>query len=214
MQTVKRNNSIIYIQKLAFIAMKNLIISAMFVSLSLTIFSCNESTDPQPVTPIQTANMAIVSFMETPTAMIDPGHLPNRVPPAFNWGLVNTTKLGFDKSMKLTSPFTVAAYPAGDIGWTTDGGCYSALLPTTVTFSSLGIVNIKDITIDELKVLTFNAYQINAAPNGSYSWTNYLPVGTVVACKTATGKFYLLQVKTIGVPGWIELNVYHGLYSY
>lgn len=193
--------------------MKNLIISALFISLSFTIFSCNENTDPQPVMPAQTANMANVSFTETPIAMIDPGHLPNRVPPTFNWDLVNTTKLGYDKSMKLTSPFTVAAYPAGDIGWTTDGGCYSALLPTTVTFSSLGIVNIKDVTIDNLKVLTFKGYQISAAPNGSYSWINYLPVGTIVACRTASGKYYLLQVKNIAVPGWIELNIYHGLYS-
>ncbi|WP_159471524.1 hypothetical protein [Dyadobacter sp. 3J3] len=193
--------------------MKNSIINALFISFSFTIVSCNQNSDPQPVAPIQTSQMANVSFTETPVAMIDPGHLPNRVPPAFNWGLVNTTKLGFDKSMKLTSPFTVAAYPAGDIGWKSDGGCYSALFPTTVTFSSLGIVNIKNITIDDLKVLTFNQYQINAAPTGSYSWTNHLPVGTVVACKTATGKYYLLEVKSIGVPGWIELNVYHGLYS-
>ncbi|MEO6686430.1 MAG: hypothetical protein ABIN24_10705 [Dyadobacter sp.] len=193
--------------------MKNLIINALFISLSFTIFSCNESTDPQPVTPLQTAAMTNVNFTETPIAMIDPGHLPNRAPSTFNWSLVNTTKLLYGKSMKLTSPFTVAEYPAGDIGWQSDGGCYSALFPTTVTFSSLGIVNVKDITIDNLKVLTFKAYQINAAPDGSYSWTNYLPVGTVVACKTAAGKYYLLQVKTIGVPGWIELNVYHGLYS-
>ncbi|MCF0056283.1 hypothetical protein [Dyadobacter sp. CY356] len=193
--------------------MKNLIINALFISLLFTICSCNENTDPQPSTQTQTAKMAHVSFTETTSAMIDPGHLPNRVPPAFNWDLVNTTKLGFDKSMKLTSPFTVAAYPAGDIGWQSDGGCYSALFPTTVSFKSLGIVSIKNITIEDLNNLTFNAYQINAAPNGSYSWTNYLPVGTIVACKTAKRKYYLLEVKSIGVPGFIELNVYHGLYS-
>ncbi|TKT92307.1 hypothetical protein [Dyadobacter frigoris] len=195
--------------------MKNLIIRALFISLSFTTFSCNENADPEPVTPTQTAKMGDVSFTDekTPISMIDPGHLPNRAPSTFNWGLVNTTKLGLDKSMKLTSPFTVAAYPAGDIGWKSDGGCYSALFPTTVTFSNLGIANIKDITIENLKILTFKSYQINAAPDGSYSWTNYLPVGTIVACKTAAGKYYLLEVKDIAVPGWIELNVYHGLYS-
>lgn len=193
--------------------MKNLIISALVISLSFTIFSCNENTDPQPVSPTQTASMANVSFKETPIAMIDPGHLPNRVPPTFNWGLVNTTKLTLNKSMKLTSPFTVAAYPAGDIGWKDDGGCYSALYPTTVTFSNLGIVDIKGITLDYLKTLTYKPYMISAAPKGSVFWTNYLPETTIVACKTTLGNFYLLEVKAIAVPGWIELNVYHGLYS-
>lgn len=192
--------------------MKNLIISALFISLSFTIFSCNENTDPQPVSAASSAKMAGAAFTET-TAMIDPGHLPNRVPPTFNWGLVNTTKLQLNQSMKLTSPFTVSSYPAGDIGWKDDGGCYSALYPTTVTFSSLGKVDLKGVTLDYLNTLTYKSFMISAAPKGSVFWTNYLPAGTIVACKTAVGKFYLLEVKDLAVPGWIELNIYHGLYS-
>lgn len=108
---------------------------------------------------------------------------------------------------------TILDYPVGDIIWRTDGGCYDALYPTNVGFANLRIVDIKSVSIDNLKAATFNNYSINSAPAGSAFWPNYLPVKTVVACKTKDGIYVLLEVKYVATNYLIELSIYNGVYT-
>ena len=189
--------------------MKNLFNATLFILLSSTLFSCNKTEEPQPQ---NDPKMATMAGFRTGAEVQDNGSARVRQTPGYFWKPVKSTSLKLNNSLTLKSPFDQAPFPAGDFSWGTDGGCYSALKPKNVTFYNLGIVNVNDVSLEYLKTLTFNQYQISAAPVGSQSWTNYLPVKTIIACKTAAGKYFLLEVKQVVMFSAIDLDIYQGLY--
>ena len=75
-----------------------------------------------------------------------------------------------------------------------------------VSFANLNIVDISSISQASLKNLPFNKVPVANAPAGSAFWTNYMPVKTIIACKTAAGKYYLLE---IAADNPLKVNIYH-----
>lgn len=186
--------------------MKNLFKSFLTITLSFTLFCCNDNTAPQPVPQPVAANISDNSNAR----MEDPNKYPDRIPVTSNyWQLVNTSKVYVNQSLKLTAPYTLAPAPAGDISWAS-GGCYNSLFGLTVKFVPLGIVDVNSITLSYLKTLTFTGSIIGAAPLWSTSWTNNLPAGTLIACKTAAGKYYMIKAKDVDVFSYVEIEIYHG----
>ena len=57
-----------------------------------------------------------------------------------------------------------------------------------------------------LTTLPFNQVPIANAPAGSTFWTNYMPAKTIIACKTVTGKYYLVEVLA---DNPLEVKIYH-----
>ena len=195
--------------------MKNSLNYPLFIALTFGLFCCNKPEEPKPLLPEQIPTMAgMRSGAEISSDVQDTSSFRSQVNTGYKWHFVKTVQLQLNNSLTLKSPYTQAAYPAGDISWRTDGGCYSALSPTkNVSFVSLGFVDIAAVTLQTVKALNFKPYQIAAAPEGSQTWTNYLPVNTVIACKTATGRYFLLEVKFVGIWSHIELDIYQGLYT-
>lgn len=119
--------------------------------------------------------------------------------------LVQTLTLSQGKGFNLTSPFAITEEFGGDIGWGAYG-CYAALKPVKVSFSNLKIANIASITPAFLASQPFNQSPVANAPAGSTSWTNYMPEKTVISCKTAAGKYYLVEVLA---DNPLKVNIYH-----
>ena len=186
--------------------MKNLFKNFLAIALSFTLFCCNDNTAPQPLPQPATIDISDNSN----SRMVDPNQYPDRIPvPGKYWQLVNTSKIYINQSLKLTAPYTLAPAPAGDISWAS-GGCYNSLFGLTVKFVPLGIVDVNSITLSYLKTLTFTVNVISAAPLWSTSWPNNLPAGTLIACKTAAGKYYVIKAKDVDVFSYVEMEIYHG----
>ena len=195
--------------------MKKFLNYSLLIILTITSLCCNEANEPQPVSSATALTDIHNAGMENLVSMTDPHPIKDRMPTAydFKWEFAQTVVLKYNKSLTLKSPFAQADYPAGDVSWRTDGGCYDALYPTNVGFANLGIVDIKSVSIDNLKAATLNNYSISSAPAGSAFWPNYLPIGTIVACKTKDGRYVLLEVKYVATNHSIELSIYNGVYT-
>ncbi|MCF0074934.1 hypothetical protein LZD49_30900 [Dyadobacter sp. CY261] len=189
--------------------MKNLFVSAAFILFSLSMFSCENSNEPLPYSGSGTKNA--VDYQSTPAttnAMQVGNPITNKapLPNGFEWKMMKTVTVPLNKGLNLSSPFSIVNEDAGDISWGSDGGCYQAIKCWKVGQVNLKIVDVKTVSPDYLKTLTFVKGQVSHAPAGSYSWTDYMPVGTVIAYKTSLGKYQLVVVKHV-FP--LILDIYH-----
>lgn len=193
--------------------MKNLITGTVFVLLSACFFSCNNSDDPQPQPGSGKETVAGLNDASVPVTagVLGGGQTTDRKPitTKFEWKLMKTATIPMNKGLNLSSPFAITNEDAGDISWGSDGGCYQAIKSWKVTNANLKIVDVNTVTIDYLKTLSFVKGQINYAPAGSQSWTNYMPIGTVIAYKTSLGKYRLVVVKGV-FP--LVLDIYYENY--
>ncbi|SKB80516.1 hypothetical protein [Dyadobacter psychrophilus] len=189
--------------------MKNIIKSIALLSLSFTLFNCNNSNEPTPYGASQTSQNSAAA--NTPTAEAFAGN-PGQgtmgqgsINSRYAWRLAKTLDVPTGKGFNLTSPFAITSETTGDIAWD-EYGCYYALKPLKVSFSNLKFADISSITQASFKNLPFNQVPIANAPAGSAFWTNYMPVKTVIACKTSAGKYYLLE---IAADNPLKVNIYH-----
>lgn len=195
--------------------MKNFLASTVFIFLSFSLFSCENSNNPQPNPGSGTENTALQSANVSTAALKIGNPTPDKqpIPDRFEWKLMKTVALPMNKGLNLTSPFAIVDENAGDISWGSDGGCYSAIRCWKVTQAILGIVDFKSVTPDFLKMIPFVKGQVawapGAAPGYTSSWTNYMPVGTVIAYKTSLGKYQLVVVKSTSP---LTLDIYHEYY--
>lgn len=190
--------------------MKNLFLSIAFVVSSLSIFSCNNSNDPQPNVSPSAENMALVSADHSSAEFKGGNPTPDKQPTTqlFEWKLMKTVTLPMYKGLNLSSPFAIVNEDAGDISWGSDGGCYTAIKCWKVKQAILKIVDVKTVTSEYLKSLTFTQGQASWAPANS-AWPNYIPDGTVIAYKTSKGEFRLVVVNST-YP--VILDIYHQNY--
>lgn len=191
--------------------MKNFLASTALTLLTFFFFSCNNSNDPTPNSGSGTENMVAQSAGISTVAMqANPIINKQPIPDKFEWKLMKTVQLPMNKGLNLSSPFDIVNESDGDISWGSDGGCYSAIRCWKVTRAILGIVDFKSVTPDFLKMLTFVNGQVawapGAAPGYTPTWTNYMPVGTVIAYKTSLGKFRIVVVKS-AFP--LIMDIYH-----
>lgn len=183
-------------------AMKNVFMSTAILLFSFSIFSCEK---PDELTPADGAKLTMAGYQSAsaqPVTLKGGNPIPDKqpIPDKFEWKLMKTVQLPMNKGLNLTSPFDIVSETAGDISWGSDGGCYSAIRCWKVTRAILAIVDVQTVTPDYLKTLTFVSGQVawapGAAPGYTPTWTNYMPVGTVIAYKTSLGKFRLVVVKS------------------
>ncbi|SDG18362.1 hypothetical protein SAMN04487996_11614 [Dyadobacter soli] len=187
--------------------MKNLLKSIAMLSLSMTLFNCNNDQEPLPGGGALAGEQAYGSANDRHSALVGGGivsHLPTQ---ANAWRLTQTLTVPYEKGFNLLSPYAITAAGAGDISWGSYG-CYSALKPVKVAFHNLGIVEIHTITPASLAALPFTQGAIANAPAGSAFWTNYMPAKTIIACKTPAGKYYLIEV--LGDDP-LKVNIYHSV---
>ncbi|MCF0041272.1 hypothetical protein [Dyadobacter fanqingshengii] len=189
--------------------MKNIIKSIALLGLTFTLFNCSNSNDPAP-----SGNSQLIQKNAAANTLTEESYAGNTgqgtmgqgsINSRYAWKLAKTLDVPTGKGFNLTSPFAITSETTGDIAWD-EYGCYYALKPLKVSFSNLKIVDISSITQASLKNLPFNQVPIANAPAGSAFWTNYMPVKTVIACKTATGKYYLLEV---AADNPLKVNIYH-----
>lgn len=167
------------------------------------LFNCSNPQDPTPVGSSGTTGLANA---QSDAAAFAGGGLSGKIAPyqsAFR--LVKTLTTSQGTGFNLLSPFAITAENGGDIGWGAYG-CYAALKPVKVSFHNLQIVDVASITPAYLATLPFNQVPIANAPAGSAFWTNYMPAKTIIACKTAAGKYYLVEV--LG-DNPLAVNIYH-----
>jgi hypothetical protein len=193
--------------------MKNLFASTAFILLSLSLFCCNNSNDPQPKdTGSQIPTMAGYESAPVTTAAKIGNPVTDHPPITmkFAWKLVKTAVVPLYKGLNLTAPFAIVDQEAaGDISWGSDGGCYNAIKCQKLGGENLKIVDVNTVLPDYLKTLPFKKIQAAWAPLGSTFWTNYMPNGTVLAYKTNLGKYVLVVVKTSSP---LTLDIYHESY--
>ena len=177
--------------------MKNFLAVTSFSLFSL--FSCNNSNDPQPYSGAGTEQIALQSAPVSTAAMKAGNPVTDKqpIPSVFEWKLMQTATVPMYKGLNLSSPFSIVNEDAGDISWGSDGGCYSAIKCWKVTQANLKIVDVKTISPEYLNTLSFQKSQVSHAPAGSTSWTDYMPIGTVIAYKTSLGKYRLVVVKSV-----------------
>ncbi|TLV00431.1 hypothetical protein [Dyadobacter luticola] len=180
--------------------MKSIFQSVALLTISVFLFNCSNTNEPVPSANSQTA--AVVNSDELSNAKMGVNMVPIKQEV---FRLVQTLTMPQGKGFNLTSPFAITSESGGDIGWGAYG-CYAALKPVKVSFSNLKIVDIASVTPTLLSTLPFNQSPIANAPAGSAFWTNYMPVKTVIACKTAAGKYYLIEV--LG-DNPLKVNIYH-----
>jgi len=167
------------------------------------LFNCSNPQEPTPAgssgtTKLENAPSDAATLTGSgQSGIISPYKSPFR--------LVKTLTMAQGKGFNLLSPFAITAENAGDIGWG-PYGCYAALKPVKVSFHNLQIVDLASITPAYLATLPFNQVPIANAPAGSTFWTNYMPAKTIIACKTVTGKYYLIEVLA---DNPLEVNIYH-----
>ncbi|SEI52999.1 hypothetical protein SAMN05216327_102257 [Dyadobacter sp. SG02] len=180
--------------------MKTLLKSIALLGISSLLFNCSNE-EPLPdngVNAAQTENQANLR-----TASLADGNLIQPLNQSA-WRLLKTLSVPVDKGFNVTYPFDITDKGLGDINWATSV-CYPELKPVKVSFHNLGIVDIATTTPLAVSKLAFNKGIIGWAPAGSASWTNYMPVKTIIACKTATGKYYLLEIV---VDNPLKINIY------
>jgi len=189
--------------------MKIFLFSTSFISLILAIFYCNSTLDPKQVSIsdlISGDNLTQESPRESMLSL-------NPANQQFTWQPLKIVVIPLGKSLNLNGPATLDN--TGDISWVAIEGNYPALKPTKVQFYKLGIVDISSITTKYLSTLDFNSDAILSSPVPTLSHPNNLPVNTVIACKTADGKYYLLEVARVnwGMSWGVQLSVYQGQYA-
>lgn len=191
-------------------AMKNVLTSTAMLSLSLFILSCEK---PNDLTPDGGAMPTMAGYAATPNestaAMQVDGRTPKQIPPflTVTWKYVHTATVPLLKGLKLTSPFSIVDEHAGDISWGVGSNCYYAINTESMHFAIAGIQDVSKLTKEYLATLKFyTGGGANWAPAGSAFWTNYIPVGTVLAYKTPGGKYILVQVKSTDT---LVLDIYH-----
>ena len=192
--------------------MKSVLISTTILLLSLSIFSCDKPNELAPDSAAKPTMAGYESTSTSPVTLKVGNPIPDKqpIPDKFEWKFMKTVQLPMNKGLNLTSPFEIVNETNGDISWGSDGGCYSAIRCWKVTQAILAIVDVKTVTPDYLKTLTFVSGQIawapGAAPGYTPTWTNYMPVGTVIAYKTSLGKFRIVVVKS-AFP--LIMDIYH-----
>ena len=193
--------------------MKNLTVSIVLAFFSVSLFCCEQPNDPQPEPTTGMRTMA--GYEAAPVSNVAGMQVTNTTPDRppvsfkFEWKLMKTATVPYNKGLNLSAPFAIVDENAGDISWGSDGGCYQAIRSWKVTRAILKIVDVKTITPAYLKTLTFTTGMVAHAPAGSYSWTDYMPIGTVIAYKTSTGANRLVVVKSV-FP--LILDIYHEHY--
>ncbi|MCE7066940.1 hypothetical protein [Dyadobacter sp. CY326] len=184
--------------------MKNLIKRIALLGISCTLFNCSNTEEIQPGSGSGAAQQVQLSAdgqTQEAAAGLN-GLIPvNQTA----WRVAKTLTLEQGKGFNLISPFAITSEFGGDISWGSYG-CYAALKPVKVSFHNLKIVDVSSITPLYLKTLPFNQTPIANAPEGSASWVNYMPAKTIVACKTANGKYYLVEVLS---DNPLKVNIYH-----
>jgi hypothetical protein len=182
--------------------MKKVISLLAFFTVTGFLFNCSNPQEPTPAgssgtTELKNAQPDAATLTASGSGIIAPYQSAFR--------LMKTLTMAQGKGFNLLSPFAITAENAGDIGWGSYG-CYAALKPVKVSFHNLKIVDIASITPAYLATLPFNQVPIANAPAGSAFWTNYMPAKTIIACKTVTGKYYLVEVLA---DNPLEVNIYH-----
>ncbi|TLV00305.1 hypothetical protein [Dyadobacter luticola] len=177
--------------------MKNLVLSIAYLFLSFTLFCCNDANNPQPVSAQGAQVMSEAQSGPLTSAMQVSNPITDRPRPGskFEWQLATTATLPYLKGMKLTAPFAIVEEAQGDISWGNYVGCYTELKAWTMPFAELGIVDVKTITPESLKTLTYYLGTVSTAPANSTFWKNELPNGAVLAYKDAKGKMTLVRIK-------------------
>lgn len=180
--------------------MKTLLKSLVMLGISSLLFNCNNNEEPLP--------QGAVSASQAVSSPSDAGSRTNglaiKLPDASGWRLTKTLSVPMEKGFNITSPYAITDKGLGDISWGVSV-CYPDLKPVKVAFHNLGIVDIPSLTLLAVKNLAFNQYIIASAPAGSASWTNYMPAKTIIAAKTPTGKYYLLEIVT---DNPLKVNIY------
>ncbi|WP_026628960.1 hypothetical protein [Dyadobacter alkalitolerans] len=189
--------------------MKNILKTIALFSLSFTLLNCNNYNEPMPSNASERTSMNADAnaklgggnLGDSESGTMGQGSISSR----FAWKLAKTLDVPTSKGFNLTAPFAITSETTGDIAWD-EYGCYYALKPLKVSFANLKIVDISTVNYSTLKNLPFNFNPIANAPAGSAFWTNYMPVKTVIACKTSAGKYYLLEV---AADNPLKVNIYH-----
>lgn len=184
--------------------MKNFIQSFALLTIACTLFNCSNPVEPTPSAGAGSSRYQSMQAEVVPTStesdVISKFSVDKSV-----FRLVKTLTMPQGKGFNLLSPFAITTESGGDIGWGSYG-CYAALKPVKVSFHNLQIVDVASITPAYLNTLPFNQFPIANAPAGSAFWTNYMPAKTIIACKTSTGKYYLIEV--LG-DNPLAVNIFH-----
>lgn len=181
--------------------MKTLLKSLSLLVISSILFNCSNE-EPLPESNVNVTRTENPEANLKTTSLVD----ANTIQPynQMAWRLVKTLSVPMDKGFNISSPYAITDKGLGDISWGVSV-CYPELKPVKVAFHNLGIVDIATITPLAVSKLVFNQYIIANAPAGSASWTNYMPAKTIIACKTQTGKYYLLEIV---VDNPLQINIY------
>ena len=189
--------------------MKIFLFSTSFTVLILAIFYCNSTLDPKQVSisDLISGDNLTKDFPGQSRLSLNTAHQQ------FTWQPSKIVVIPLGKSLSLTGPTTLDS--TGDISWVANEGTYAALKPAKVQFYKLGIVDINSITTKYLSTLEFNSDAILSSPVSTASNPNNLPVNTVIACKAADGKYYLLEVAKVnwGTSWGVQLSVYQAEYA-
>jgi hypothetical protein len=182
--------------------MKSLLKSIPIAALSLALLNCSQPDAPLPSGASGSSSGSIEAVnVSQPHSQAVVLINPNKS----DWRLMATLTLPLQKGFNLSAPFAVTTEEAGDIGWGSYY-CYAALKPNKVTFSNLKLVAVNKVKVSDLGNASFSKLPIANAPAGSTVWTNYMPAGTVIACKKENGSYALLEVLS---DNPLKVNVYH-----
>jgi hypothetical protein len=191
--------------------MKNLFNSFVAIAVTCTLLSCNHN-EPEPAAAKPLPQMADVPEKSARIADPNSGDKDTQIQYGLSWQLVKTGILYSGESLSFKRPFSIGNYRGGDVTWKVYEGAWSMLEPTNVKFLNLGqFVNRKTITQEYLDTNTFAAYNINSSHNGFPSWPLQMTTHSTIACKTADGKYFLLEMKQVTDMESIEVNLYQGV---
>lgn len=174
--------------------MRNLISTSFFaVILTVTLFSCNNSAEPQPD-----------ASQHFEAKQNESSNSQSKLASRFQWKLAKTGVFGNGQKVSLKTPVGMGYMVGGDFAYQKQYG-RGALIPLTVKFYNLK--NIDKNTVDPamLDAVRFNSYTIPAADETHVN--NVLFTNTIVAIKDESGKYYILEVVNfIGFE--IKVNIY------
>ena len=190
--------------------MKNLVKSFFAITLTCSLFCCNDKSAPQP-DPKSATTPEDALFTSNQSAKMQAGEIDKQIEYRFNWQPIKTVTVKNNQALTLKSPFIVGTYRGGDLTWKSDDEDYSALIPLSSKFINFGFFDKNRITKDYLNTLTFNSNTIWSGINTSYTYDALrLNYNTQIACKTAEGKYYLLRVENVKFHESITLEIYEG----
>lgn len=181
--------------------MKNLITKSICAVVLITsLFSCNNSSDPQPATQQLDAKQADASMS------MDQMKLSSR----FQWKLAKTGTFGNGQKVSLKTPIGMGYMIGGDLTFQKFSDD-AAFMPLTVTFLNLGKIDINTIDPAGLDTKRFNSNKIWTPDGNGANNVDEFDANTVIAVKDVNGKYFLIEVKKF-LGYTVEVNIYQESY--